>query len=532
MTITGHLSSVVGVTKKEDLAFVEKEDFQEYLTPIQCRKVIQAFKQRELNDKGTTEVSITLSEETPPLSSVGADRGTGWSSFTPHQTQSYFPGSSLAKAQNSWILQFQIPWEQIPGSLSQAILRGQRASPADRRAMVRVVVSAMQQHCPNPNRAACIEIAKMIVSKYPLTFSDMTEEGEQIGIGYYSLINQLKTRVEHVNRNNTTERIRKPRSTTQSNSNTSAKTTRCKVDSYGCVNWQPKCLPEGETTDSLEKRRQDMVAIFQSAGPRAADWPDVDASMSLTYIYQRHMINGCPPPSINDIQEQWPFLFTKRGLCDHFKILTEIDICDRLGEALQTKGKRILDFFRRNPHNKNIQRVLQDIDGISAMQQNKTAIAAVLLLLNHFVEEEESIFILKDTTSTKASIERDVTLPSSPRLIILGTTYLDAAKWMVSMEGKVVYILDEHLGFADAFSVFFGSYYAFNLEYQEPACATLEFIQRFFLRINPEDGTKCTARTGVSRKTGVLVKRKTATINNRVLSFLRQLTDFEWKNLN
>lgn len=46
MTITGHLSSVVGVTKKEDLAFVEKEDFQEYLTPIQCRKVIQAFKQR------------------------------------------------------------------------------------------------------------------------------------------------------------------------------------------------------------------------------------------------------------------------------------------------------------------------------------------------------------------------------------------------------------------------------------------------------------------------------------------------------
>ncbi|XP_038128756.1 uncharacterized protein LOC119774988 [Cyprinodon tularosa] len=157
MTITGHLSSVVGVTKKEDLAFVEKEDFQEYLTPIQCRKVIQAFKQRELNDKGTSEVTITLSEETPPLSSVGADRGTGWSSFTPHQTQSYFPGSSLAKAQNSWILQFQIPWEQMPVSLSQAILRGQRASPADRRAMVRVVVSAMQQHCPNPNRAACIE---------------------------------------------------------------------------------------------------------------------------------------------------------------------------------------------------------------------------------------------------------------------------------------------------------------------------------------------------------------------------------------
>lgn len=46
MVIVEHLTSVVGVTKKEDLAFIEKDDFQNHLTPIQCRKVIQAFKQR------------------------------------------------------------------------------------------------------------------------------------------------------------------------------------------------------------------------------------------------------------------------------------------------------------------------------------------------------------------------------------------------------------------------------------------------------------------------------------------------------
>ncbi|XP_062416199.1 uncharacterized protein LOC134107900 [Pungitius pungitius] len=37
-----------------------------------------------------------------------------------------------------------------------------------------------------------------------------TDEGEIIGCGYFSLLNQLKTRVEYVNRGNTLSRLRKP----------------------------------------------------------------------------------------------------------------------------------------------------------------------------------------------------------------------------------------------------------------------------------------------------------------------------------
>lgn len=46
MDVVEHLASVVGVTKKEDLAYVEKDDLQHHLTPIQCCKLIQAFKPR------------------------------------------------------------------------------------------------------------------------------------------------------------------------------------------------------------------------------------------------------------------------------------------------------------------------------------------------------------------------------------------------------------------------------------------------------------------------------------------------------
>lgn len=184
----------------------------------------------------------------------------------------------------------------------------------------------------------------MFVSKYPLIFADTTEEGEQLQIGYYSLVNQLNTRVEHVNHKNIT--VRKRRQMTETSDCTiTTKEVRCKVDSYGCINWQPQCLLKGETADCLEYRRKNMAAIFHSAGPRAADKPDIDQSMSLTYIYQRHMINTCPPPRISEIEEQWPFLFTKREVCTHLKTLTGIEICDRVGETLQTKGNNIIYFF-------------------------------------------------------------------------------------------------------------------------------------------------------------------------------------------
>uniref|UniRef100_A0A8C1MVV7 Uncharacterized protein n=1 Tax=Cyprinus carpio TaxID=7962 RepID=A0A8C1MVV7_CYPCA len=427
MGLIEHLTSAVGVTNKEDLAFIERDDFQDHLTPIQCRKVIQAFKQRELNFKADTK------QTTVPFSSLDPN-------------------------------QFEIPWDKMPASLSQAILRGHRANPADRRAMVRTVVAAMQKHCPNPNRAACIEIAKLILSEYPLTFADTNEEGEQLGIGYYSLVNQLKTRVEHVNRNNVRERIRRTRTTTELS--TTTKTVRCKVDSYGCTNWQPKCLPEGETVDSLEDRRKNMVTIFQSAGPRVVDIPYIDNSMRLTYIYQRHMINSCPPPmrlknsGLSSLQKEDSV---------PIKTLTGIDICDRVGQALQTKGKRIIDFFQRQTQNKDIQ----------------TSIAAVLLLMKHFLEKEDSIFILADVNSCNEGIHReDMSLPGVCLLKIcnflffLWNTFLSSTKWMVNIEGKVVYVLDEHLGFADALSVFFSCFYVFNIEYQETACATLELIQR------------------------------------------------------
>ncbi|KTF85088.1 hypothetical protein cypCar_00035120 [Cyprinus carpio] len=85
----------------------------------------------------------------------------------------------------------------------------------------------------------------------------------------------------------------------------------------------------------------------------------------------------------------------------------------------------------------------------------------------------------------------------------------------------------------------FAIYYIFNLQYQDEAACTLEFIQsptlildyfdfRCFIGINPERGTKAKRGKVVSKKKGVIVQKKSFAVNTHVAMLLNNLLDFEW----
>uniref|UniRef100_A0A3Q4MMS3 Uncharacterized protein n=1 Tax=Neolamprologus brichardi TaxID=32507 RepID=A0A3Q4MMS3_NEOBR len=374
--------------------------------------------------------------------------------------------------------------KKFPLRLSHAVTRGDRAHQEDRRSVVRIVVEAMQVHCRNPKCASCEEVAKIIVNRYPQTYGDFTGKGERLGCGRYSLpvmgITAIKSIVEHVNRDNTTHRLRQ--------------TKRTRNEENCSPNSNPVELPEGEMPASLEGKKHILLTIFNSEGPGAVERPD--------------LINSCPSLSVAEIQEQWPFLFTRKGLSNHFHKLTGIDISERLGQALITKGRRIINYFSSQKFKWNL--------GIRSLIQQ--------------IESEDITRKMK--TPSLMSLEAESNLPITPRLIMLGQSSMTATCWMVSAERCVVVELDKENTFADAMSVFFGSLYVLRLEYQESACATLELIQRFFVRISPEEGTKCTSKVGTSRKTGTTVKRKVVHFNPHITTFLRRLVEFEWKTSN
>ncbi len=73
------------------------------------------------------------------------------------------------------------------------------------------------------------------------------------------------------------------------------------------------------------------------------------------------------------------------------------------------------------------------------------------------------------------------------------------------MEKKVFMKVDN---FIKAVEITFSMYYIFNLSYPKENCQLLELVQRYFAKINPDQGSR-------SKKS-----------KNRVITLMKKLTDF------
>lgn len=107
----------------------------------------------------------------------------------------------------------------------------------------------------NPNRGICVKVVNEIIHQYPVCFGDVNDDDTVAGA---SLIQQVKTRIEHVNRNVTLARLRK---TKQSSPQVRANGGH-PVDQYGCVQWAPQQLPSGETEETLQGMKIQMQQLY------------------------------------------------------------------------------------------------------------------------------------------------------------------------------------------------------------------------------------------------------------------------------
>ncbi|XP_037644999.1 uncharacterized protein LOC119499858 isoform X2 [Sebastes umbrosus] len=130
--------------------------------------------------------------------------------------------------------------------------------------------------------------------------------------------------------------------------------------------------------------------------------------------------------------------------------------------------------------------------------------------------------------ATAADIEKTISIPETPRLILLGEMAGSCIqRWMISVEGHII-CEGIQPTFLTGLAALFSCFYTFNLQYQEEAACTLEFIQRRFVGINPERGSKAGRGKVVSKRTGKVANKKTLTVNPNVSTLLRRLMDFEW----
>ncbi|XP_036421600.1 uncharacterized protein LOC118805100 [Colossoma macropomum] len=269
----------------------------------------------------------------------------------------------------------------------------------------------------------------------------------------------------------------------------------------------------------MEEKRLRMAELHSECGSAAADKAEVDSLLKSTYCLQRRTINADPAPAIRDLRAQWPLLFVQKSLYSHFELLTGVPI-RKMEQAVEERGRLIIDYFKSKATNDVVKKVL------GTHGEEEVAALIIELLMAHFKEKTEDLILKTEETASAANIERTLDLAESPRLIILGER-LSGQKWMVGIEGQVV-CEGVQPTFSSGLAALFVCYYNFNLQYQEGAACTLEFIQRNFFRINPERGSKAGRGKVIRKRTGQLVQKKALAINPHVCSLMKKLTEFEW----
>ena len=222
----------------------------------------------------------------------------------------------------------------------QTLERGKRPSPQMRREMVRILVCEMKRKSTCLSKRHTIEVAKKIVAKYPTSLQDIIE-GDVIGPGYHSLVKQLQNRIENVKRS-TTPKIRKRKNgTDESDTDEVPPEQRAAIqDTYGCIKWDLKFLPLGETEESQQEKKEKLRVMSKQTD---ANPEEVKLRMKSTFYTQRKQVNQ--GKNIKSLLQEWPFWFDDLGMAVHFKELTGSELQETFTRNLDLKGKRLLNYM-------------------------------------------------------------------------------------------------------------------------------------------------------------------------------------------
>ncbi|XP_033127860.1 uncharacterized protein LOC117125469 [Anneissia japonica] len=278
-----------------------------------------------------------------------------------------------------WAEEFEVPWEKMSARLCTALEQNKRPLPSDRRAMVRTIIDKVQIIRQHPTIKACNTIAKAIVYKHRAPLLDQID-GDVIGTGYSSLSKQLLSRWENVNRGLNSGVKRRAAVAADP---VTEKVKR--IDTYGCVDWQPE-LQEGQT-------EQTQLALQEDLKNCSGDvTEEIELQMKLTYYSQKRDINS--GLTIDNLLEDWPVLFKRCGMINHFRQLTNTDIQETMNKTLTAKGPRIMAYMKTVTR-PAIQNILYDLSSMPSTVSTKAA-GIILSIMAYLGEKAPEIVFLAD----------------------------------------------------------------------------------------------------------------------------------------
>lgn len=312
-----------------------------------------------------------------------------------------------AVADPDWACSFKFPWETLPSRVLTQLRSGKRLKADGRRLLVRAVVAEVRKVCDRPWRRQMAFVAQKMVQSYPQSLKEELG-GDTVGSGYDSLLSQLMARVENEHRGLSKTHVANDNSASEVNQadqdEPQVRKKRSAANSYGCVQWQPSGLPDGETKESQQVKQAGLRELFETL-----PW-DIEAIrvlMKLTYTSQRRDINGGMTAA--QLKCEWPFLFEPVGLLAHASELLEFDVRDVMTESLTSKGPRILGYLSSLKKSSVVQLIAAMNEAKGSMGNNGPEAPAIILALMATFSEDAAV-LLKTVDVSFMSCQHSVCL--------------------------------------------------------------------------------------------------------------------------
>ena len=294
-----------------------------------------------------------------------------------------------------WCDNYEVPWNSLPKDVLDQLKQDNRLSPTLMRKFVRCIASDILTVCMKPRRKETAIVARNIVAKFKESLQDRLN-GDVVGNGYEGLLNSVQTRIENATRNNSDiPRKRRRKSLDMSKASEGQDNRPPKMDSYGCMKWQPS-LGEDQTEETQESLKKELQQLFATTAQKDWDRTKIKELVICTFPTQRKDINS--GMEVTDLVKEWPFLF--HFVLTHFEELVGFPLLTALLTAASSKAAIMRKYFMSAtlPNTKINQRVTAMLEETKTFLVQPTPVlelaVGVQLLLTYFGEKAEALFYL------------------------------------------------------------------------------------------------------------------------------------------
>ncbi|KAH8281494.1 hypothetical protein KR054_000866 [Drosophila jambulina] len=400
----------------------------------------------------------------PNDSTVSNDETLSLSSVTPSSAKS----SALFK-------DFSIPWSKVPGDIMK-LLRGKGSLGKRLNTLGNVLVEALRERSVHIPIRVFRQVAQQAAEKYPDSLLEKDREGQFIATTPQSLISKM------INRNNA---LNKPQKRASSGTFeihiSSGKKRKYGGATAAASNGDAKALALNR---DLEQKKELLISSYRGSSPLEPS--TVMEYMKECFPLQRAFFNNSEKiPDITAIKENWPYIFDKAVLYQHFELLMSID--PRLLEKrLAGEKERFFKFFKGSKNKK-----------INALEEESNA-NLVRGIAYHFNEDPDYIFKHLENGPLSKEALQNVNPTNAPWVALVNTptatddggggsvgqSQLEA---MVYIEGQIMATFGaKDSDLPDILAQLICYYYTFNMMYPKEANQTLEFIVVYFLQHSPD----------------------------------------------